>query len=66
VTVVLVAFFLVSLIDLEVAIFGNNQNLIDVLPPFLFGFLFLTIIVGFAFDLERTSAEGPSNVRISG
>jgi hypothetical protein len=51
----LIAFFLVSLIDLEIAIFGNNQGLINTLPPFLFGLLFLTVAVGFAYDIQRTS-----------
>lgn len=46
------AFFLLSFIDLEVAIFGNNPGLINILPPFVFGFLFLAIITGFAYDIR--------------
>ncbi len=36
----LVGFFVLSLIDLEIAVFGNNQDLINILPPFIFGLLF--------------------------
>lgn len=45
---------MLSIIDLEIAIFGNNQDLINVLPPFIFALLFLTIVVGFAYDIQRT------------
>ncbi|MGB8310780.1 MAG: hypothetical protein WCE81_02815 [Halobacteriota archaeon] len=51
----LIAFFLLAFIDLEIAIFGNNWNLINILPPFMFGLLFLTIITGFAYDIQRES-----------
>jgi len=49
----LIAFFILAFIDLEIAIFGNNANLINILPPFMFGLLFLSIIVGFVYDIQR-------------
>jgi hypothetical protein len=56
------AFFLLSAIDLEIAIFGNNSDLINILPPFIFGLFFLTIIAGFAHDIRKQadSYEAPS------
>jgi hypothetical protein len=49
----LIAFFLLSAVDLGIAISGNSPGLIDILPPCIFGLLFLAIITGFAYDLGR-------------
>ena len=49
----LIAFFALSIADLGIAIFANDLELINVLPPFIFGLLFLTIVVRFAYDIQR-------------
>jgi hypothetical protein len=53
----LAAYLLLSFILVEVAIFGNTKSLINILPPFMFGVLFLTIIVGFAYDIQKEAVS---------
>ena len=49
----LIAVFLLGSVDLEIAVFGNNPNLVNTLGPFLMGILLLTIIAAFAHDIQR-------------
>ncbi len=49
----LITFFLLGSVDLEIAVFGNNSNLVNLLGPFLMGLLLLTIIAAFAHDIQR-------------
>jgi hypothetical protein len=49
----LIAFFFLGSVDLEIAVFGNNPNLLNTLGPFLMGLLLLTIIAAFAHDIQR-------------
>jgi membrane glycosyltransferase len=51
----LIAFFFLGSVDLEIAVFGNNPNLLNALAPFLMGLLLLTIVAAFAHDIQRQS-----------
>ncbi len=48
----LVAYFLLSFFDLWLAIWGNNPALVNALPPWVFGLLFLAILTALARDLQ--------------
>jgi len=47
------AFLVLSFVDLEIAVVGDNPSLINTLPPFVFAVLFLGVVAGFAHDIDR-------------
>jgi hypothetical protein len=50
---IFIAFFALSAVDLEIAIFGYNPSLLNALAPFLaFGFPLLIVISGLAYDFH--------------
>jgi hypothetical protein len=57
-----IVFFLPSLINLQIAIFGNffgvnNPIFSAILIPLIFGFLLLSIVCGFAYDIQHTARD---------
>ena len=55
----LVSFLLLSLFDLEIAVSGNNMELSGTVTSLMFGFLFLSIIAGFARDISENRIISP-------